>query len=533
MVDWNPWGALDGVEPLDPSVITEPSYNMPLATFTKEALPTLPKWEPITTSGGSGGKATTQDVLGVQHDIGQQIRSVAAKLRYLGPIFGNTKVGARIGILREKGGYVYILGLLGIGEIEEIQQVEVGGRVVTTGDIESDPDYLGDWALAATWTALGGLPYDCQVGDIFKYNSIYYTCQQAFTVTSYTSPYLPSAGGAYAGYFDLPITGATTYTYLGTDTQDVDPLMVELLGSENWDENLRSVTIDGEAYNIPYFTIKFPISTNVVDYLEAGAIVKGNLLYDPRTNTTEYRENPALALAAFISSTLWGMGAEVDWDSVEAAADHCDEEFTDGERIRLNEALSTDKPQAVTTWLEILRTYAMVGLYYQDGKYYFIPDKARASSGSIQFPPVATALPMLSLPEITNPLTAPNNVLIRWTYASGWVSASTEVATAAVEAGADLPYQAEYRLPGISTEEEAERYANYQLARAQQQRLSIKFVMPDAGLLVTPGTRWLLKAPNLPEAGMDVIVTESNESQLGYFSITAIPYDESVYEVPA
>lgn len=59
---------------------------------------------------------------------------------------------------------------------------------------------------------------------------------------------------------------------------------------------------------------------------EISAIVKGKKVYDPRTDTTAWSDNPALCIADYQTDPLgYGMPtADVDWDSVEEAADDCD-----------------------------------------------------------------------------------------------------------------------------------------------------------------------------------------------------------------
>ena len=57
------------------------------------------------------------------------------------------------------------------------------------------------------------------------------------------------------------------------------------------------------------------------------ALVKGKSVFDPRTDTTVYSDNPALCLADYLTDTILGMGiptSKIDWDSVTTAANGCD-----------------------------------------------------------------------------------------------------------------------------------------------------------------------------------------------------------------
>lgn len=76
------------------------------------------------------------------------------------------------------------------------------------------------------------------------------------------------------------------------------------------------------------------------DYFPAGmpeitAVVEGFKLYDPRTGTTAFSNNPALAAAHYLTHVHgWNLPTTaIDWDSVAEAADDCDElvEYADGQ----------------------------------------------------------------------------------------------------------------------------------------------------------------------------------------------------------
>lgn len=57
------------------------------------------------------------------------------------------------------------------------------------------------------------------------------------------------------------------------------------------------------------------------------ARIKGKLLYDPRTNTTQYSDNPALCLRDYLTNTVYGAGlpeSRIDDAKIIAAANNCD-----------------------------------------------------------------------------------------------------------------------------------------------------------------------------------------------------------------
>jgi hypothetical protein len=86
------------------------------------------------------------------------------------------------------------------------------------------------------------------------------------------------------------------------------------------------------------------------------AEVEGKKVYDPRTETTAYSNNPALCIRDYLTNTVYGLGAtgvEVDDDSFISASDVCDEDVTlaaggTEKRYTLNGTfLTSEKPKDV------------------------------------------------------------------------------------------------------------------------------------------------------------------------------------------
>jgi hypothetical protein len=78
--------------------------------------------------------------------------------------------------------------------------------------------------------------------------------------------------------------------------------------------------------------------------------VYGKALEDPRTSTTDYSENAALAIRDYLLNTDYGMGvtsAEIDDTSFEDAADVCDEEIPVKSRPIVSIAVSVNASNAV------------------------------------------------------------------------------------------------------------------------------------------------------------------------------------------
>jgi hypothetical protein len=106
------------------------------------------------------------------------------------------------------------------------------------------------------------------------------------------------------------------------------------------------------------------------------AIVKGKKVYDPRTDTTVWSENPALCIADYLADTTYGLGASYTTDIANAdliaAANICDEQVaipgnTTEARYTCNGILgSSEEPQAN---LEMLLSSMAGQLVYSGGQW--------------------------------------------------------------------------------------------------------------------------------------------------------------------
>jgi hypothetical protein len=115
---------------------------------------------------------------------------------------------------------------------------------------------------------------------------------------------------------------------------------------------------------------------------EMSCLIKGKKVYDPRTSTTAWSDNPALCIRDYLTSTTYGLGeaaASIDDDKVEIAADVCqyaDYDVNDadppstktgGNRFTLNGAFTT----AVTPHDHLMDLLTAMGgvLWYGQGKW--------------------------------------------------------------------------------------------------------------------------------------------------------------------
>jgi hypothetical protein len=141
-------------------------------------------------------------------------------------------------------------------------------------------------------------------------------------------------------------TSAINFDYLlGTDSQSPMELMAGVAANYSF----RGLATLGA--RLVFDQDKFPQGLPNIT-----AEIEGKKVYDPRTETTVYSNNPALCIRDYLTNTVYGLGAtgvEVDNDSFIAAADVCDEDvdLSDGgteKRYTLNGTfLTSEKPKDV------------------------------------------------------------------------------------------------------------------------------------------------------------------------------------------
>ena len=141
-------------------------------------------------------------------------------------------------------------------------------------------------------------------------------------------------------------TSAINFDYLlGTDAQSPMELMAGVAANYSF----RGLATLGA--RLVFDQDKFPQGLPNIT-----AEIEGKKVYDPRTETTVYSNNPALCIRDYLTNTVYGLGAtgvEVDNDSFIAAADVCDEDVDlsaggTEKRYTLNGTfLTSEKPKDV------------------------------------------------------------------------------------------------------------------------------------------------------------------------------------------
>lgn len=300
--------------------------------------------------------------------------------------------------------------------------------------------------------------------------------------------------------------------YLGTTSQPVNAVLaygMAQLGVSYTD------TLPGIAYSV----LRVPMDAAG---MEIAAIVNGKKLFDPRTGLTAWSDNPALALADFLSSTVYGMGLAVDWASVTAVANACDELVSGVKRRRIG--LVIDEVKTTQAWLNTLRTHAGCWVVIDGGSAKLVPDRPRATDKTVSH----SAGQIASLGKISKRGTSalPNAVEIIYTDTSTipWREASVLSPTMGLPSG--LP-PSQVALPGIQNAAQATREAIERICKLWLSDLSIELVLFDDGVAVEVGDVIEVTHPIGLSAKRLRVLNVMND--YGRFRIAATEYDPAVY----
>jgi hypothetical protein len=195
-------------------------------------------------------------------------------------------------------------------------------------------------------------------------------------------------------YFDgEPLSGSkyipyvTYWTYTGSPTQTADPTLIAASGGD-W-------TTDHKLSGLAYIVLKLTMSGNPEKNPWAGvpditALIKGKKVYDPRTLTTAWSDNPALCIRDYLTNNLYGKGLDTSAINDTLFGDAADELDTTEVLVtgdipekpyRCDAVLDTD--EKLIDNIQSLLTGCRGFLPYSNGQYALVVDVAGASVLSI------------------------------------------------------------------------------------------------------------------------------------------------------
>jgi len=310
--------------------------------------------------------------------------------------------------------------------------------------------------------------------------------------------------------------GVSVAHYTGTAGQTVDGWLVSAFAA-------RSETYADALPGIAYSVFRVPAS--IAQFPQIAAILRGRQLYDPRTGLTAYSVNPALALADFLASTVYGAGRAVDWASVSAAADACDELVGTEPRRLLGVTLADVRD--VYQHADVLRTYAGCWIVQGDDGIKLVPD--RPATASATFDHAAgniLAIGALKKRPVTD---APTVMRVRYTDTSvtPWKDGTVTAYAPGVLAGTTPRRESEVTLPGIHRASQATREAVERLNRLTLSDLSFDLDVFDEAAALEVGDVVAVTHPVGLTAKAMRVVSVSGEA--GRYTLALTEYDAAAY----
>jgi len=324
---------------------------------------------------------------------------------------------------------------------------------------------------------------------------------------------------------DAAVPGAVTLTnYTGTSTQTTDATLTSAIAG--WNDALVRDFGNGP-FGIAYTVARIPAS-EIAGFPRAEAVIKGTKnIFDPRTSTTAYTDNPALCYAHYCLDKNNGVGIS-DVLNVGDAADYCDF-LIEGVTERAKISLYLPQSRAAVDYMPLFEEHADLYTVFEGDTIRFIPD----SPVDLDTVPTITRIMQDSL-SITalDDTDSPTEVEIRYTdptsTAEPWQEVTATVSLPGVSEGTLNRIPTSVSLPGVFRQVEASLKALARLRRMQD-RVQYQWISDDSGVIrqrgdvvkLTVAARGLTDAP-CRITGVDIV-------SAGRYRVTATKYDISHY----
>lgn len=296
----------------------------------------------------------------------------------------------------------------------------------------------------------------------------------------------------------------------------------------------------------------FAIQTDGVTSQVPSCTAKGRKLFDPRLGAwgtgeypasayCAYSNNPALVMADLLTHPQYGIGvapANVDWTSVEDAADWCDE-LVSGEK-RFTFDLWLQAGATAEEWLETVGLHAGLrwrevgGVHTLD----FVAGTESVNATITEDHLVEGSRPTVKFGSGAGLADLPNRFTAEYaedpTDLGGLLTGNgiktTTIQTAAVDAGEAPRESSTYKLHGFKTETMAKR-ALSRIGNEIWSEVEVDLALTVDMLHLEPGARVTLQLPSLGLVGVDFRVTRK-AYDAGTVRITASLYNALVWDEP-
>lgn len=311
--------------------------------------------------------------------------------------------------------------------------------------------------------------------------------------------------------------GVTRIDHLGAAGQTVDTVLQAAFAA-------KGVTYTDTLPNVCYsvFVIPFRLYDGFPSF---AAVIRGMKVAATSGGTPTWSNVPAYCIAAFVESTVWGMGRTVDWASVATVAALNSSSAIGEVRRTLN--LTLQQPQYVDQWLPVLCAYAGCWPIDDGGTIKLVPNAAAASEMTFTAANIVDGSMRISKADLTD---IPTVMRVQYTdtTVTPYRDGEAVVYAAGVLAGTTPWRESVVPLPGINRYSQALREATERLNLLTLCDLSAQFDVFDEALALQPGGRITVTHP-IGLVAKEMRVTAIAAREAGRYAISAVEYDAAAY----
>lgn len=313
---------------------------------------------------------------------------------------------------------------------------------------------------------------------------------------------------------DVP-AGVTQTHYLGSPSQTVDATLVAAFAS-------NSITYADDLPDIAYSVFVVPPDTDGM--MQIAATIKGRIVRNPGS-AAAWSDNPALCMADFRESTVYGYGETVNDTWLTAERDACDELVSGVKRRTFGLAIDTVQP--IKNWSDTLSTYAGCWAVPEGNEVLLIPDRPRATDAS--FLHANGQILRIGNLKKRGVAQAPTAIEIRYTDTGKvpWREESVWAYAPGVLEGTTPRRDSQVALPGIQNASQAQREATERLNKLWLADLSFTLDVFDEGAKIQKGDVVEVTHPiGLDAKKMRVLDVTGD---YGRYTLSLVEYDPAVY----
>lgn len=315
--------------------------------------------------------------------------------------------------------------------------------------------------------------------------------------------------------------------YLGTPSQTVNTTLQSAIAGYN--DSMRVQVPGGSYIGIAYSVFRIKVGA-LTAFPKFRAVCRGRKVYDPRTATTAYSDNTALALNDLITNPVFGLGrtclgtSEVaDWDDTLLGG------VAGAYRSRIALYISSARP--AEEYVDLLCEYAECFKVFEGSAIRLIPDMPVDLLTVPVVPPSEMMKSSLRL-EAASSTDTPTEIEFQYTLepttaTQPWSLTPVTVQLPGVAAGEIQRIPTSLSMEGITRDVEAQIKALSKLNRLQN-RMTVSWDTTDRGVINQRGD--VVRVQH-PKRGVDIYCRIMNVNMVGAgrYSVTADRYDSNFY----